>query len=171
MKKNKLLIVRSILIILTLAVCVIIFALSADNADESNAKSDPISDSMIIKILETFDLDEEQIEFVLEKTVVIIRKTAHFAEYALLGFLLAAVCTSFYKSRKSTLIISQICGSAYAVSDEIHQYFVPGRSCQIKDMLIDSGGVLCGIIFLLLIVFLYFRIKKNKGTPENSGCP
>ena len=161
MKKKKLLAIRSVLIILTVAVCTVIFALSADNADESNAKSDPISDSVIIKILETFSLTEEQIEFVLEKTVVIIRKTAHFCEYALLGFLLAAVCTSFYKSRPDTFIISQICGSVYAVSDEIHQHFVPGRSCQLKDMLIDSCGVMFGIGVLILAVFLYKKIRNN----------
>ena len=161
MNKSKLIAIRSILITLTLAVCVIIFSLSADNADQSNAKSDPISDSLIVRILENFSLSEEQIEFVLEKTVVLIRKTAHFAEYALLGFLLAATCTSFYKDTRHTFIISQICGSAYAVSDEIHQYFVPGRSCQIKDMLIDSCGVMFGIGILILIVYLYKKVKKR----------
>lgn len=164
MSKNKLTTIRCILIILTLMMCILIFSLSADTADESSAKSDPISDSLMVRILENFELTDEQIEIIPETAVNIIRKSAHFAEYALLGILLAAVCTSFYKSKVSTLIISQLCGTLYAVSDEIHQYFVPGRSCQIKDMFIDSCGVLCGILFLLLIIYLYLRIRKGKPT-------
>lgn len=34
----------------------------------------------------------------------------------------------------------------YAVSDEIHQLFVPGRGAQVKDVMIDSTGAFAGII-------------------------
>lgn len=164
MKRNKLTAIRCILIIITLMMCTLIFSLSADTADESSAKSDPIADSLMIGILENFKLTDEQIATISNTAISFIRKTAHFAEYALLGSLLSAVCTSFYKSKAFTLIISQFCGTLYAVSDEIHQYFVPGRSCQLKDMLIDSCGVLFGILFLFLVIYLYFKIRKVKPT-------
>ncbi len=162
MNRKKLLAIRIILIILTLAVMAVIFILSADNADESNAKSEFFSDSLVYKILESFNLSEIQIQQVIKYSVLIVRKAAHFTEYAALGFLLASVCTSFYLKLKLLVPISFLTGTLYAVSDEFHQYFVPGRSCQISDILLDSSGVACGIIFLLIIIWLYRFIRKRK---------
>lgn len=158
MNPKKLLIVRILLILLTLAVMGAIFLLSADEADESNAKSDAVSGSLLYRILDSFEWTPDQQEKIVSVTGVLVRKTAHFAEYAALGFLLAGVWLSFYKSMRFTFFLSQLLGTLYAVSDEIHQYFVPGRSCQISDMLLDSLGVAAGIGFLLLIAFL--RQKK-----------
>lgn len=162
MNRKKIITVRTILIILTAAVMATIFMLSADSADESSKKSEVISDSLAYRILENFELTDEQIEEVIHICVVIVRKTAHFAEYAALGFLLASVCISFYLKPKLTVPISFLTGTLYAVSDEIHQYFVPGRSCQLSDMLLDSSGVFCGIIFLLIILSVYKSIQKKK---------
>ena len=36
-------------------------------------------------------------------------------------------------------------GVLYAVTDEVHQYFVPGRSCELRDALIDACGVAAGV--------------------------
>lgn len=42
-------------------------------------------------------------------------------------------------------------GTLYAVSDEVHQFFVPGRSCEVRDMVIDSCGVAAGVLIMLLV--------------------
>ena len=160
MKRKQLLVLRILLIFLTIAVMVVIFMLSADNADESNAKSALISDSLIYRILSSFDWNEEQIEQIASVTVFIVRKTAHFSEYAALGFLLAGVCLSFGRQYGFAFAVSQTVASLYAVSDEIHQYFVPGRSCQFSDMLLDSCGAAVGIGVLLLIVWLIRRRRR-----------
>ena len=162
MNKKKLNAIRIFLIILTLSVMAIIFALSADTADESDAKSDAISDSIVFQILNNFDLTDEQIDMLVRRCVVIVRKTAHFAEYAALGFLLASVFVSFGLKTKLNVPISFIIGVLYAVSDEIHQYFVPGRSCQISDMLLDSAGVITGILVLLSGVCIFKKIHTKK---------
>lgn len=161
MKKNRVVVIRIILILLTVSTMAGIFILSADNANESSGKSSFFVDRLIGGILTKFDFSEEEIENVLYISTVIVRKTAHFTEYAVLGFLLASVFSSFYLKQKNSFILSFLIGSAYAVSDEIHQRFVPGRSCQIKDMVIDSLGVMCGILFLLLIIYL-LRLKQKK---------
>ena len=162
MDRKKLLAIRIILIILTLSVMAVIFILSADNAAESDAKSEIFSDSLTYKILEIFSLSEEQIQQVIKLSVVIVRKAAHFTEYAALGFLLSSVCMSFYVKLKLLIPISFLTGSLYAVSDEIHQYFVPGRSCQLSDMILDSSGVLAGILFLLILVSAFRFIQKRR---------
>jgi VanZ family protein len=49
---------------------------------------------------------------------------------------------------------------AYALSDEIHQRFVPGRSCEFLDFVADS----LGIVVVQMCIWLYLRIKRNKLT-------
>ena len=55
-------------------------------------------------------------------------------------------------------LIAWIIGALYSVTDEVHQYFVPGRSCELRDMGIDSCGVLAGV----LIVMLVLRHKERR---------
>ena len=157
MNSKKLIAVRIILIALTLAVMTVIFLLSADDADESNKKSDFLADSFVYTFLSHFDLTEEQIEEILDKCVAVIRTGAHFTEYGALGFLLSSIGVSFYIKPKINIPVSFATGALYAVSDEIHQYFVPGRSCQISDIITDSAGALCGAVLLVLIVWIYNR--------------
>ena len=52
-------------------------------------------------------------------------------------------------------------GISYAISDEIHQSFTPGRGPKITDVFIDSLGVFFGIIVILLIVEI-INIKNKK---------
>lgn len=47
----------------------------------------------------------------------------------------------------------------YATSDEIHQYFVPGRACMVEDVFIDTLGVILGILLIMLGKKI---IKKGK---------
>lgn len=55
---------------------------------------------------------------------------------------------------------SWLLGTIYAITDEIHQYFVPGRACSTFDILIDSAGVACGMI--LVEISLYIMTEKSK---------
>ena len=52
-------------------------------------------------------------------------------------------------------------GILYAASDEFHQLFVPGRSGQITDVLIDSGGLLAGILLVVLIKSFYIKQSRR----------
>jgi VanZ family protein len=49
----------------------------------------------------------------------------------------------------------------YAILDEIHQIFVPGRSCEIMDIIIDSSG---SFIFIAISVFVIFVIENKKSS-------
>ena len=79
-----------------------------------------------------------------------IRMCAHFAEFAVLGLLLF-LCL---KGVRHIVSMPWIVGTIYAVTDEIHQYFVPGRACELTDVIIDSIGVVCGIMIALIIALL-----------------
>jgi VanZ family protein len=69
---------------------------------------------------------------------LVLRKLAHFCEYAVLGVLLARAI-----GREPVALAA---GVAYAATDELHQSFVPGRHAAFRDVAIDSAGVLLGVV-------------------------
>ena len=76
----------------------------------------------------------------------------HLLEYAVLSFLIAR---AFYKTASTHInIYTILIASLFAFSDEIHQYFVPGRAFQVIDLIIDFLGSLFG-------VFIYSKIKNQ----------
>ncbi|MDO4363669.1 MAG: VanZ family protein, partial [Clostridia bacterium] len=68
-----------------------------------------------------------------------VRKTAHFTEFAALGFFTNSAV--YFTKQKRNLPLGITIGSAYAATDEIHQIFVDGRSCQFTDWALDTLGV------------------------------
>ena len=146
-------IIKFILIILCMA---FIFSLSADTGEVSEAKSD----SVIVKITETIlhkKLTVEEKEKYIESTVKIVRKTAHFLLYFILGFLIISFLKEFGLTHKS-IIISIIVVLLYACSDEIHQTFVAGRSGEVLDVVIDTIGGACSTV----VYYLIYRRKKHE---------
>lgn len=101
-----------------------------------------------------------------------IRKGAHFSLYTALGFLLSFAWTAYPSIpqwKHTTYAI--LCGIFYAASDELHQYFVPGRACQVRDVCIDTAGVLLGSGMFALLYWLCNRTKQkrtvSKAVPNN----
>ncbi|MCI0496093.1 VanZ family protein [candidate division KSB1 bacterium] len=84
-------------------------------------------------------------------------KVSHAAEYAILGFFLRRALVfqknNFIHEHANQLTFS--IGSLYAVSDEIHQSFVPGRNADIGDVIADVTGI-------FLVVAFYFCLKQIK---------
>lgn len=101
---------------------------------------------------------------------VIIRKTAHFIEYAILGLLAVVTFYAYVNSKKSQnqpsksfksrspgfspclrpIILLILACAMYSITDEFHQSFVPGRSPQPTDIMIDTIGVITGIIMFFI---------------------
>lgn len=139
-----------IFMVLTIAWMTVIFMFSAKDADTSTVTSYKVGRTIGRLFVPGFEQmpEDEQTAFAarIDKPV---RKTAHACEYAVLGFLAMGTFIGYdteryYKSRKTLFLISAALCILYAVSDEVHQYFVPGRACRFMDMCIDSAGVLVG---------------------------
>lgn len=124
----------------------LIFIMSSFDATESANQS-----NFIVNIINNIFKIEN-----IELLSFIIRKLAHFTEYLILGFLTINMLNKNDISKKYLLSIL-IC-IIYATSDEIHQLFVPGRACQLIDILIDSIGSIIGIYLYKLI---NTKILKN----------
>ena len=83
-----------------------------------------------------------------------VRKTAHFLEYLVLGFLLSGVFGEYRMRPGKWMQRAWIAGTLYACTDEVHQIFTAGRSCQLSDICLDSAGTLTGVLLFLLILWL-----------------
>lgn len=104
----------------------------------------------------------------LSTLIFLVRKTAHFTEYAILGSLFFINLRNTPKDLiKRPLVISILFSFLYACTDELHQIFVPGRSAQFRDVLIDTLGASfgCLLIHTLLILFIKLKSKSNSNKP------
>lgn len=158
MQKN---VLRGILIVLLLCTFYIIFGFSSQDGEKSGGISKKITGFILVKSSKYNSLEQMKKEEVSKRTERIIRKIAHFSIYTLVGFLLMALFSTYENiKRKYQIYISAIMGILYAISDEIHQSFTPGRGPKITDVFIDSLGVFFGMTVILLIVEIINR--KNK---------
>ena len=124
---------------------IFIFIMSHTNGNDSSNQTNFIAE-IILKVI---NIDRDTLTF-------IIRKAAHMSEYAILLLLLYYALSNVIS--KHTLSLSLLVTFIYACSDEFHQLFIPGRSGQFKDVLIDTSGAL----IMLMIIFLWQRKKKSK---------
>ncbi len=93
---------------------------------------------------------------------VIIRKLGHFSEFLLLGSAVSLYFWHFEIKNFKKISFAFLCSTGYAITDEIHQIFVPGRACRILDVFIDACGSLVGIFAFCLVLWLVLRIMSKK---------
>ena len=97
----------------------------------------------------------------------LLRSIAHCLEFMGLSVLLFnAVYVSWFL--KATPIIAFFGTVIYAITDEIHQIFVPDRAFQISDILVDSTGALIGVIASFVILKFILYIIKKRGNKNGS---
>jgi len=89
-------------------------------------------------------------------------KTAHIIEYSMLGFLLAFALNVSKDNFDKMAKYSVIFGFTTGIIDEIHQYFVPGRSMDGIDLLADITGIASGILVWLMLVKLFEIIRSSQ---------
>ena len=90
-----------------------------------------------------------------------LRKLAHFGIFAVEGFFAGTALTCALGYAKGAALSVGAC-VLMAVANEFHQRFSVGRSCEFRDMLIDSGGALLGVAAALLSVMIAENIIRKK---------
>lgn len=90
------------------------------------------------------------------------RKVAHVLEFGALAAPVAIFFGTFRLRRVEAFCWPVAFCVLYAISDELHQLFVEGRSCEAADVLVDSFGVLLSVAVVRLLARLYERRKKTK---------
>ena len=146
-------ILRAILIILLIA----LFNFSGQEGEKSVSLSWEVTETVTKNVKAIQKLENSKKEMVLGKFEHIIRKIAHFSLYTLVGILTMSLMSTYDLKQMKRVGVSFGVGVLYAISDEIHQSFIPGRTSMVGDVFIDS----CGVVFGIGIIWLMFRICKK----------
>lgn len=128
----------------------VIFYLSHQPASESSELSAGLAAKIIYLIEVIIPVDPDTFHH-------FIRKSAHFLAYFILGVLVTNALR--IQNVKFTGLAFLIC-VLYAISDEVHQLFIPGRIGEVRDVLIYGTGALIGISVYMLIKKALHLIKK-----------
>ena len=136
----------------------VIFILSAQLSSESDSLSSGIT-RFILNIINSL-LPRIEIEFSAFSHFV--RKSAHFIAYLILGILSMYAIDEEKNSKFTWFSKALLICILYAMSDEFHQLYVPGRSGEIKDVLLDSTGSLVGILGYFLVRFQAIKYAEKK---------
>ena len=148
MEKHK----KMIAWILLISWMIIIFLMSHQPGDISSNQSE-----LVLKIFSFIGIELN--DYFGELATFIVRKAAHFSEYMIL-FLLAYNVTRYYINTRKVRLFLIIFVFIYACTDEIHQYFIPGRNMAFKDILIDTSGGAFG--YIIVDIFSRFKFRKNR---------
>ncbi len=127
----------------------VIFFFSAQPAKKSSAVSGAVQkkvEAVVKKVFPKLDTNKPKTQSLMTR---IVRKTAHFCLYFVLGIF--ALCTAIsFRNKKGVWLWALLICVLYAVSDEVHQNFVKGRSCEFFDVCIDTAGALFSITLVTL---------------------
>jgi VanZ family protein len=86
-------------------------------------------------------------------------KLLHAAEYAVLGGLLASALGGEGLAARRVVLWAAILASGYGASDEIHQAFVPDRSCDLRDWIADAAGAAVGAGFTA-----FLQVRRSRAS-------
>lgn len=137
-------IINMIKVLLVLSVMACIFYLSSQPATVSRALSNKVVQQLRSYIEAATWLVPSIKEAYLRNPVVVTRKLAHVAIYMVLGLVSYLALPRAWSVRKRVALVIMLC-LVYAITDEFHQSFVPGRGPEIRDVLIDTLGSSIGM--------------------------
>jgi VanZ family protein len=136
-----------------------IFVMSTD------AGSSTHTSSVLEPVVQWIDptISAEQFDFVH----FLVRKSAHFTEYAVLALLMLRALRSSLLSNVGRWSlraagVTLLASAAYATTDEFHQSFVMGRTASLHDIMVDSCGALVAIVVAGLMARDFKREPKQK---------
>ena len=152
-------------VLLVIVWMVMIFVMSNFPAEVSDQQS-----GVVVELAKKiFNISVEQPEL-LDNLTTIVRKCGHAFEYFVLGVLLLNVLRQFWPAKRKGewaryWYLAVVGASIYAVTDEVHQAFVSGRSCELRDIIIDTvaAGVGVGVVMVVR------RLAKGRGRRRSCG--
>lgn len=163
MKKKTILLflLRAILLLLILLDAALIFSFSAQDGDSSTQQVERVESAVTDTFIPNYNPEKPSNEKTWIDTylTVLLRKSAHLLVFGALSSLIFLFLITWRGDLLSRYLTSLLLTFLYAVSDEIHQIFVSGRTGMVTDVLIDMGGALFFTTVLLIIV----RLIRGRG--------
>lgn len=153
---------RIVLWIIVLLHVIVIFAFSSEPGFVSSETSGKVTKIVVRLFMREFDqlpADEQASIIALYQHPV--RKAAHFLVFASLAFFLMLALAQYTFSNKKTVLLTLLFTAVYALFDEVHQFFVPGRAFSFVDVGIDILGACLGSLVAQGLLFLLKRLKTR----------
>ena len=133
----------------------VIFWMSAQTGNQSGGTSEAIVRWLVGFFCPGFQqLSQVRQTAILEVCHTIVRKGAHFTEYAVLAILVANALRQYALPQRLSWLLPVVISVVYALTDEVHQHFVPGRACRLLDVGIDTCGAIFGMCLFATILAL-----------------
>ncbi|MGL6106421.1 VanZ family protein [Romboutsia sp.] len=147
---------KKIFVVLTILWMTMIFYMSNQPATVSTEQS-----NSTINMLSTLPIVGNVIDAMIEKgtATVIVRKGAHMFSYAIMSVLCFFSIYNLKINLKNICIKSILVAFIYACTDEFHQLFIPGRSGELRDVLIDTTGA---VISMCITYFIIRKINQKR---------
>lgn len=135
-----------------------IYSFSAQPASVSGKTSKSVTEKIINILPSTKKLPDAKKQEKIKSMDHLVRKYAHFTMFSILGVvLILTLLVSFsFKSLLHLWATTLVVCLLYAISDEVHQLFVDGRSCELKDVAIDFLGSFSGSGLIMIILTKYY---------------
>lgn len=153
---------RIVSVALIVVWAVVIFSFSAQPDTESSEISGHVSYRIVKMWNQVFDGNiPPELEQMAQKIEYPVRKAAHMSEYAVLALLIFQALTAFDRKKNRGCMALGIT-AAYAVTDEFHQLFVPGRAGRVTDVLIDSAGAFLALLAIHIILYYHKSEIRNR---------
>lgn len=171
-----------ILLLLTVLWMGLIFWFSSRTSTESSTFSKGLLNAVLQIVMPHWEQrSAAEKKEIIRSLHTVFRKLGHFSEFSVLGLLLTLTVRQFpnrYPNRRQkhpairAYALPALLALLYACTDEFHQRFVAGRSCELRDVCIDTAGACCGILFCMLLLQLWRKLrairKKKAVSPTDS---
>lgn len=154
---------------LVLAWMTVIFYFSNQPGEDSSNTSSRTA-MLITEVItygQSISIEEKQNIVIILNPIV--RKMAHYSLYTLGGFLIINYINTYNWQDKKKISYSTLIGAIYAITDEVHQFFIEGRTAKLTDVLLDTLGVVTGVCIFLCIVEVVSRITRKRKNKKNGG--
>ena len=150
-------------LVMTLLTAAAIFFFSSQPGEDSSALSDGIALEVAQLVKPDFKSlpPEEQLAF-MDALGLVVRKCAHFTEFALLGFNLLGWLRLKRRPPRQPVPAAWGIATLYAGTDEFHQMFVDRRGPALLDVGIDSAGALAGVLLMTACLLLVLGKRAEK---------
>ncbi len=138
---------------------ILIFIFSSQISSESAHVSDSVTAVLASVFVKGYKQMTELAQYQIIKSINgYVRKMAHFSIYTVLSIFISLSLSTYARFKSRYWACSVLISMLYAITDELHQYFVPGRACQLKDVIIDTCGALLGAVFVILLLKIHNKI-------------
>lgn len=145
----KKILIRIITVVVIGMIFGMIFSFSNQDGTESKSVSRQVARALIELQPKYKNITENEKQKLVESYQPLVRKGAHFTIYTILGMSLVTFLCTYKLADKKRMLISLCIGIGYAISDEIHQIFIPGRTALVIDVFIDTAGAILGILLII----------------------